>query len=331
MAMAIFYDTFLCTACKGCQVACKCWNNLPSDLGLNENKFSGSYQNPPDINHHTRLIITFNEQKGGPKGVEWAFGRRSCQHCTDAGCVQMCPSGALYHDESGMVTYDVDVCIGCQRCSAGCPFDVPRYDDVTGRINKCTGCVDRIQHGLAPACVATCQPEALKFGVLEEMLELANARVEDLKERGFENACVYGEEQMDGLHVIHVLKYGINAHEQVEDPELPAMVTATNIMKPATGIAAGVTGLGLLGMFLLAVGYHRDREAYNVETQDTIDVDTGDVIKHGNGPDPLTVSQHLENVPFFGRFFKGRAEKDAEKEATTKVDAIDGEKEGDDE
>lgn len=303
MAMAIYFDTFLCTACKGCQVACKCWNNLPSDLGLNENKFSGSYQNPKDINHHTRLIMTFNELKGGPKGVRWAFGRRSCQHCTEAGCVEMCPSGALYHDESGMVTYDPQVCIGCQKCAAGCPFNVPRYDEVTGRINKCTGCVDRIDHGMEPACVATCQPDALKFGERSEMLALARERVAGLKERGFEDACLYGEDEMEGLHVIHVLKYGVEAHEQVPDPQLPPMVTATTLMKPITGVAAGATGLGLLGMFLMAVGYHRDKELYNEKTQDTIDADTGAVIKHGDGRDPLTVKEHLEAVPLFKRLF----------------------------
>lgn len=80
--------------------------------------------------------MSFNEQSGGSKGVEWAFGRQSCQHCTDAGCVQMCPTGALFHSETGMVTYDPDVCIGCQRCAAGCTFGVPKYSEITGKINQ---------------------------------------------------------------------------------------------------------------------------------------------------------------------------------------------------
>ena len=56
--MAILYDTSLCTNCKGCQVACKVWNNLPSPIGTNENKFSGSLQNPADLNGNTRLILS---------------------------------------------------------------------------------------------------------------------------------------------------------------------------------------------------------------------------------------------------------------------------------
>ena len=54
---AIYYDSSLCTACKGCQVACKCWNNLPSPTELNANQFTGTYQNPPDLNENTRIIM----------------------------------------------------------------------------------------------------------------------------------------------------------------------------------------------------------------------------------------------------------------------------------
>ena len=113
---AIYYDTSLCTGCKGCQVACKCWNNLPSptELNVDEKTFTGTYQNPPDLNDMTRIIMTFNEETGGPKGIKWAFGRRSCQHCGDAPCAQICPSGAIYIDEeTHLVTTDDTKCIGC--------------------------------------------------------------------------------------------------------------------------------------------------------------------------------------------------------------------------
>lgn len=75
--MAILYDTSLCTNCKGCQVACKVWNNLPSPIGTNENKFSGSLQNPADLNGNTRLIQTFQERDAGSrqKPVDWIFNR----------------------------------------------------------------------------------------------------------------------------------------------------------------------------------------------------------------------------------------------------------------
>lgn len=148
---AVYFDSSKCTACKGCQIACKMWNNLPSPLGTNEAKWSGTHQNPVDLNGDTRLIITFNELEGDSKikPVKWAFGRRACQHCTDAPCASVCPGGALVrNEETGFVEVYQDKCVGCQYCHSACPFDVPRYEsngllDKTV-IDKCTGCADRV-------------------------------------------------------------------------------------------------------------------------------------------------------------------------------------------
>lgn len=298
---AFLFDTSHCTGCHACQIACKCWNKLPSPTGLNENEFSGTHQNPPDLNGTTRLIMTYSEADGTMPGkrVQWAFGRRSCQHCTDAPCASICPSGALYVDEAtGLVTTDDSKCVACKYCSTACPFDVPRYDGMQGHINKCTGCIDRVEHGMKPACVTTCQPEALDFGDRDEMIAKAHERLAWLKERGYENACVYGEEEVGGLHVIQVFKYGVPAHGQVENPQVSPVTTLTNIMKPVTGVVAGATVLGLAAMFGLASGYSRDKMAYNPETQDTLNADTGEVIKHGDGQSPLSVKEHIfENLP----------------------------------
>ena len=295
---AIYYDSSLCTACKGCQVACKCWNNLPSPTELNANQFTGTYQTPPDLNENTRIIMTFNEMEGGSKGVMWAFGRRACQHCSDAPCASVCPANAIHKDEaSGMVTLDRDLCIGCQYCSIACPFDVPRYtkveDGLKTQVNKCTGCVDRIEQGLSPACVTTCQPGALKFGPRDEMVALAHERVETLKARGFENACVYGENEMGGLHVIQVLKYGVEAHGQVVDPKVSPLVEIIKLMKPITGVVSAAALLACAAMFGLASGYKRDDRVYNPETGDTLSVNTGEVLKHGDGFDDESVKDHI--------------------------------------
>ncbi len=296
---AILFDTSRCTGCHACQIACKCWNNLPSPTGLNENTFSGTHQNPPDVNGTTRLIMTYHEYEGGKKGVQWAFGRRACQHCSDAPCAEICPAGAIYVDEeSGMVTTDDSKCVACQYCSTACPYDVPHYDGMQGTINKCTGCVDRIENGMAPACVTTCQPEALSFGPRDEMLAQAKVQLARLKERGYEDACIYGETEMGGLHVIQVLKYGVDAHGQVANPSTSPVTTLTNIMKPVTGVISGVAVVAFAAMFGLASGYKRDKVVYNEETKDTVSLITGNVVKHGDGQSEKSVKEHVtENLP----------------------------------
>ena len=244
---AVYFDSSKCTACKGCQVACKTWNNLPSPLGTNEAKWSGTHQNPVDLNGDTRLIITFNELEGDSKikPVKWAFGRRACQHCTDAPCASVCPGGALVrNEETGFVEVYQDKCVGCQYCHSACPFDVPRYEsngllDKTV-IDKCTGCADRVAHGMAPACVSACQPNALQFGDRDEMIAKGKEKVAWLHENGYPDACLYGEHEMGGLHVIQVLKYGIDAHDQVQNPKAPATAQLTQIMKPVTGAISGL-------------------------------------------------------------------------------------------
>lgn len=297
---AMLYDSSRCTACRGCQVACKCWNNLPSTLEKNGNPPTGSYQSPMTLNEATRLLISFHEEAGGEKGVMWSFGRRSCQHCGDAPCATVCPSGALsVHAETGFVSLDRAKCIGCQYCSTACPFDVPRYEEgLRTTVNKCTACLDRIEQGLTPACVFTCQPGALKYGERDEMITLAHERVDYLRARGYADAVVYGEHEVGGLHVIQVFKYGVAAHGQVENPQVSPWVSMMQIMKPITGVAAGATVLGLAAMFALGVGYKRDKLVYNPETEDTLAVETGRVVKHGDGQDEASVREHIfENLP----------------------------------
>lgn len=286
---AIYFDSSKCTGCKGCQVACKCWNNLPSSLEMNAGEFTGSLQNPPDLQDNTRLIITFDEQRrDGKYGVDWAFGRRSCMHCTNAECVRVCPSGSLRYDEegTGFVIYDPDVCIGCQYCRTACPYDVPRHTGVgvsggSTTINKCTACFTRLRHGMKPACVSTCQPGALQYGDRDEMIAMAEKRVEVLKKKGFDKARVYGATEMGGLHVISVLKYDISQYQgYVENPGAKGSTDALEFMKPlaAVGAVGIVAGLGL--SYLTGVGYKRDRQYYDEQHNDVIDVDKDVVMKH---------------------------------------------------
>ena len=257
--VAILFDSSHCTGCKGCQVACKQWNMLPSKMGLNDNEFTGSLQGPGDLGGDTRLVMTFDEKPSDNKlqPIHWAIGRRSCFHCTDAGCVAICSSGALKKNDNGVVSFDTEKCNGCTYCQSACPFDVPRFRDTDGKIDKCTLCLDRLEEGQIPACVKTCQPEALKFGPREEMLEIGRKRVEFLKAKGFDKAELYGEKEMGGLHVLHVLKFGHEAYGLPTDPKPNSMIGVMQAMKPVTAVGTAAVGAGLAVSFLAAMGYRR--------------------------------------------------------------------------
>ena len=258
--VAMLFDSSHCTGCKGCQVACKQWNVLPSPLGLNENKFTGSYQSPADLNGNTRLVMTFKEHENDNKfqPLNFAIGRRSCYHCTDAGCVEACSSGALYKTESGVVAYDTDKCNGCTYCEAACPFDVPRFRPTDGCIDKCTLCLDRLEEGGIPACVKTCQPEALMFGTREEMIKKGHERVAFLKKKGFAKAELYGEHEMGGLHILQVCKHGHEAYGLPTNPVKNPVTTASKVMRTVTGVGTAAVLAGLAVSFIAARGYRRD-------------------------------------------------------------------------
>ena len=57
MPKAFLIDTTRCTACRGCQLACKDWHNLPA----NKTKQTGSHQNPPDLNPYNYKIVSFHD------------------------------------------------------------------------------------------------------------------------------------------------------------------------------------------------------------------------------------------------------------------------------
>ncbi len=254
---AILYDSSKCSGCKGCQVQCKQWNMLPSSLVKNGYEFTGTYQSMANLDGDTRLLITFGETNG-PAGVEWAFGRKACFHCTEPACMSVCPVGAISKLDSGVVQIDNAKCIGCKYCSTACPFEVPKYRDTVGIINKCTQCTDRVAQGRRPACVTTCPAAALSFGPRADMLAAGKKRVEDLKTAGFKKAELYGETQMGGMHSLFIAKYGLEAHGLVRDPRIPDSAVAWQWLKPlgGFGIAAALGGLGI--SLLTGVGYKRD-------------------------------------------------------------------------
>jgi formate dehydrogenase iron-sulfur subunit len=177
--LAMFTDTSLCIGCRACQVACKQWN----ELGSEQPDWTGSYQNQTHFTDKTFRLVRFIEEPGGkPNGdLAWLLMSDVCKHCADAGCLNACPTGAIYRTEHGTVNINQDTCNGCRYCVSACPFGVVSFNEQTGTAKKCTFCNDRIHNGLGPACAKACPTESIQFGFRDDLVGKAQKRVEALK------------------------------------------------------------------------------------------------------------------------------------------------------
>lgn len=144
--LGMLIDLSLCIGCNACAVACKQENDVP-------------------IGCFNTWVESWDVDDAG--SIRRANVPKLCNHCTDAPCVKVCPTGASYRTDDGLVMVDPEKCIGCKYCMAACPFQV-RYQVETGEIDKCTFCEHRTSQGLLPACVSTCVTRARYFGDLSD-------------------------------------------------------------------------------------------------------------------------------------------------------------------
>ena len=243
--MGLLITPELCIGCRACQVACKSWNQLPGDKTVN----SGGYENPNNLNPHLYNKIRYMEVPSEKDPLRWLFVNQRCMHCEDAGCMKICPSpGALYRTAEGAVAFNQDRCIGCRFCSAGCPFDIPRYDE-RGKVTKCHLCFDRISNKMAPACAKTCPTEAIKYGPREDLIAIA-------KKRGYTK--VYGQTDLGGLGSVYAFRDAPKVYGYSESPEIPMSVALWHkVLKPLSYVGLG----GMVAASIihyLAIGPHKD-------------------------------------------------------------------------
>jgi formate dehydrogenase iron-sulfur subunit len=205
--VGFFTDTSVCIGCKACEVACKEWNGLPEPEAFTLTGMS--YDNTGALGASTWRHVAFIEQTVPTQDViseiadgsatRWLMASDVCKHCTHAACLDVCPTGALVRTEFGSVIVQADVCNGCAYCVSACPFGVIDRREDDGRAWKCTMCYDRLRGGLEPACAKACPTDSIQFGPLDELREIAQARLTELHAAGQTDARLYGDDPDDGI------------------------------------------------------------------------------------------------------------------------------------
>jgi formate dehydrogenase iron-sulfur subunit len=274
--VGFFTDTSVCIGCKACEVACKEWNKVPED-GL---EFTGqSYDNTGRLSADTWRHVAFIEQQlplemdGGAslvehaareelvhehevpehltEGFRWLMSSDVCKHCTEAACLDVCPTGALFRTEFGTVVVQEDVCNGCGYCIPACPFGVIDQRKGDGRAWKCTLCYDRLKDGQQPACAKACPTESIQFGELDELHRRADSRVEELHARGVSTARLYGRDENDGVGGFGAFFLLLDEPEVYGLPPDPVVTTRhLGEMWRTAGAAAGAIVAGAVVAFL---------------------------------------------------------------------------------
>ena len=246
--MGFFTDTTVCIGCKACEVACKEWNQLPARNGGIGTLSGDSYDNTLRLDgihwRHVKFIEQFSPDR---REGRWLMMSDVCKHCVRAGCMEVCPTGAIIRTEFDTVVIQSDACNGCRNCIAACPFGVIDVNPASGTAQKCTLCYDRMKVGLEPACAKACPTQSINFGPIADLKTLAQVRLGQLERAGETRAQLYGadEKMLGGLNSFYLLVDKPEVYGLPPDPKLPSR----NLKPSALWSTLGAVVLAILGVF----------------------------------------------------------------------------------
>jgi carbon-monoxide dehydrogenase iron sulfur subunit len=173
----IVVDLGRCLACRSCETACAVAHSAFEDIV--DAVLAGARLRP-------RVRVVAAEGTAVPI---------QCQHCEDAPCVAVCPSGALFRkEEGGPVLTAPERCIGCKSCVVVCPFGSLRWEGADGTVVKCDLCNEIIEEGETPRCVLACPTGARRVVAVEE---LAQQRMQEAARRTVRTVKIADESRDD--------------------------------------------------------------------------------------------------------------------------------------
>jgi len=238
-------DLTKCIGCRGCQVACKNWN----ERGVRKTHMNGNFTNPMKLNSDTYTLVQFVESEE-KKALGWDFIKVQCMHCKDPACASACPVGAFKKMPNGAVNYTQEKCIGCRYCMMACPFGIPKYEweKKYPVVQKCTFCSERINDGLMPACAKSCAPGAIKFGDHETILAEAEKRLKDNPGKYVNH--IYGKEEAGGtswMYLSAVPFENLGFRTNIPKKQLPDLTwnMLSSIPYKAAGIIAVLSAIAI--------------------------------------------------------------------------------------
>ena len=245
-AKGVLVDLTRCIGCRGCQVACKSWN----ERSVKPTELEGEFTNPKQLNSECYTNIEYIEQDKDAAPV-WSFIKHQCMHCKDPACLSACPVGAFRKSPEGAVLYNFGRCIGCRYCMVACPFSIPKYEweKTSPWIRKCTFCADRIENGKVPACIKVCPTGTMFFGSLDDVAKEAEKRLKDNPGKYVNH--IYGKDEAGGTQWMYLSAIPFDQlgfRTTIPNVKLPDLTWNMLGSIPAK-VGALVVGLSLIAAF----------------------------------------------------------------------------------